>query len=733
MIESTTKGAMNIKGLNERELESAFKNLSLKERMLSAMAAAAAEMLASRDLMASIIHGLELIGQATGVDRVYLFKNHVDPESGQKLTSQAYEWASASAEPQINNPDLQDITFDDIAFFTDPLSKGEPFMEIVRVMPAGLVKEILEQQDILSILVLPIFDGSDFWGFIGYDDCTQERIWTDAEFSLLKSFSATIAAAISRSRIESELNEAREAEKRANMAKSEFLANMSHEIRTPLNGIVGFTDLLMSSELTQVQRSYFQNIHTSAHSLMDIINDVLDFSKIEAGKIELDPERTDLIGLVEKTFEVVRFAAAKKRIELLMRLDPEMPPFVQVDGLRLRQILVNLLSNAVKFTEKGEVELTLNYGHPEDNPKKGSYYFEVRDTGIGIPPESQKKLFKAFSQADSSITKKYGGTGLGLVISSRLIRQMGGRLTVQSSPGKGSIFSFSLELDFEEAAQQPKAEFTSLKHMLIVDDNENNRLIIGQMLHHFGIESVAVETVKKGLDELQTGRFDGVIVDYLMPDKDGLQLVRQFRSSDYPRAQDLPVVLLHSSSEDALINESCRELNIRHKLVKPVLMSDLLNLLQNIDPTRQQKSLQEFRNASAELGVLTQDEVTILIAEDNPVNMVLAKAILSQFFTQLNIKEARNGQEALDAFLRSRPDIILMDIQMHVMDGYTGTREIREKERELGEAVQVPIIALTAGAVKGERERCLEAGMNDYLTKPIQKKELWATLKKYFS
>lgn len=719
---------MSLDGLSQRELQAAFQKLSLKERMLSAMATAAQNMLASRHMMQSITESLALIGEATGVDRVYLFQNHPDPESGGWMTSQKYEWASDSAEPQIDNPDLQNLPFSEVAFFTDPLSKGEPFMEIVRLLEEGMVKDLLVAQNILSILVLPVFVHDLFWGFIGYDDCSTERIWTDAEFALLRSFSATVGAALAREQMEQELEAARAAEKRANMAKSEFLANMSHEIRTPLNGIIGFTDLLQNSDLSQIQKNYFQNIHTSAHSLMDIINDVLDFSKIEAGKMELDPERTDIVHLVERTFEVVRFAASKKDIELLMNVDLRMPPFVYVDGMRLRQVLVNLLSNAVKFTDTGEVELTLSFSQVAGAPNTGNYYFEVRDTGIGISQENQKKLFKAFTQADSYITKKYGGTGLGLVISNQLIGQMGGQLSVQSREDRGSVFSFSLQLEYEEAAQKPDLAFSRLRKMLVVDDNENNRLIVNGMLRHFGIEAESADTVEKGKKCLQNGGFDGLVVDYLMPDKNGLELVRYLRQTDPEGGAGMPVILLHSSSEDALINDFCRELDIRFKLVKPVLMSDLLNLLQQIDPTRQKQVL---AGDGDEPGILTDKPVHILIAEDNPVNMVLARAILSQFLPDLRITEARNGQQAVEAFQRETPDIILMDIQMHGMDGYTATREIRLIEAEMANNEPVPILALTAGAVRGEKQRCLEAGMNDYLSKPIQKRNLFSALQQY--
>jgi signal transduction histidine kinase/CheY-like chemotaxis protein len=665
------------------------------------------------------------------VDRVYLFQNGNDPETGELVTNQKIEWTSVSAEPQIDNPDLQNVPFEAINIFMDPLSRREPFREFVRTMEQCAVKELLMEQNILSILVLPIFQGDFFWGFVGFDDCKTERIWTDDEFSILLSFAVSISAAVERMMFEKELESAKKAEQDANRAKSEFLANMSHEIRTPLNGIIGFSDLLMTMELGEVHRQYLNNINLSAHSLMDLINDILDFSKIEAGKLELDIEEVNIVELLEKTVEVVKYSATKKGIVLLANIDPGIPFVVKADGLRIKQVLVNLLSNAIKFTEDGVVEIGLKAELPSKPRKKANFHFSVRDSGIGISPDHQKKLFSAFAQADSSITKKYGGTGLGLVISKKLLHMMGSKMHLESDTGKGSVFSFTLKLPFKAVATGYSPSMEGVKNVLVVDDSEYNRQILSHILDNCQVHCCSFENGADAMAFLRSGQIcDVIITDYQMPDQNGIEMIRELRQDQNQAISNIPVILLHSSADDNRIHQACKTLHIQHKLVKPIVANDLVEALSRIGSRGHQKTVSASVDpAGLSNLIISENEIKLLIAEDNPVNMMLAKALIKRFVPGIRIIEAKDGNEAIDSFKLHSPDFILMDIQMHEKDGYSATREIRKLEEMLN--TRVPIVALTAGAVKGERERCLEAGMDDYLTKPIIREKLEDILKIY--
>ena len=552
-------------------------------------------------------------------------------------------------------------------------------------------------------------DGSEFWAIV-----SLKKMKLDNESVLF----ATWTDISEKKKVEQDLIIAVDAANKANKAKSEFLANMSHEIRTPLNSVIGFTELLKKTPLAPLQEQYVKNANASGHNLLSIINDILDFSKIEAGMMELEIITTDLIEILNQSIDIVKLSASQKNLEILFDIDSKLPRFADIDAVRLKQILTNLLSNAVKFTSKGEVGLQVRY--EELTKSSGKIKFSVHDTGIGIKIEEQVKLFKSFSQADSSTTRKFGGTGLGLVISEMLAKKMDSTISLNSIPGEGTVFTFEISTKTKQGQTPDISALKSIKRCLIIDDNKNVRMILEQILSNWGIESVSCENGQIAVETINSLKpIDVILCDYELPELDGLETIKQIQQNS--DSSTLKIIMLFSSYEHLDICKDCEDLGIMYKLSKPVKSDELYSCLCGIsNPTK--KNSNNASSASQQPdNQQFLEPVSVLIAEDNLFNMVLAKAIVSEIFSNAKITEARNGKEAVRYWLKEKPDMILMDLQMPEMSGLEATIQIRKQETE---GQQTPIIALTAGVLKEEKENCLNAGMNEFITKPIDPTKL---------
>ena len=516
---------------------------------------------------------------------------------------------------------------------------------------------------------------------------------------------------------------------KASTAKSEFLANMSHEIRTPLNGVIGFTDLLKTTDLDEIQKQYVENANTAGHALLGIVNDILDFSKIEAGKLELEKVPTNVVALVEQAADIIKFQAAQKGLELVIEIPPGMPLVAELDPVRLRQVLLNLLGNAVKFTSQGEVALALRYD--SGLGVLGGYLFEVKDTGIGISGEQQAKLFKAFSQADSSTTRQFGGTGLGLAISQLLVELMGGNIELESQPGKGSCFRFAVEAMIDPTSAEAGLDGLPVKRALVIDDNEGSRFNLIRLLEFHGVQAQGSDNGLEAARMLSVGPpCDLVFIDSRMPYLGGIETVRMIREKLLLGPERQALVMLLDPLDDQSVHAEMDGLGVQGFLVKPVKQAELRQLLSTKQSTAplDAAALPGARIADAKVSTAVTAP-RVLVAEDVPMNMVLATTLVRRFAPSAVIVEAMDGQQALDLAISQAPDLILMDIQMPRLSGLQATAKLREHERRHGG--HIPVIALTAGVVKGEEEKCFEAGIDGFLPKPIEQGQMRELVQRY--
>jgi signal transduction histidine kinase/CheY-like chemotaxis protein/methyl-accepting chemotaxis protein len=711
---------------SEKEIQQSANDLHKKDLLMQAVAEATRELISNSNVEEAMGESIRLLGLKMHIDIINIYKNFGDLQHDGHV-DQLMRWKAENNDIEYRRPEFQ---FDkNMSYAYKKLSHNEVYYCCIDDIEDELFKKMQDQKGVKSMAVIPVFVLGEFWGFVSLYDCRINRQWTETEFSILKSFAATLGSAIARNQMETQLIESKEKAEAASVAKSEFMANMSHELRTPMNGIIGFSELVLTTEMNKIQREYVGNVNKSAYNLLSIINDILDFSKIEAGKLIIDNTTFRLNEVMEETVDMLDIKAQEKNIEIICHIDPKLPAQFFGDSVRIRQILINLVGNAIKFTTEGEVLVTVKQGltHLVHGRKMLDVAISVKDTGIGIAKDKVNAIFESFTQADSSTTRKFGGTGLGLTISKRLAELMEGNLSVESELGVGSTFTLNLVLQIID--EMPRVSMTSkglLREVLVIDDNITNCELMKGIFEYLDIPCKicfngldALRIIQEAIDHNQL--FDLIITDHQMPGMDGITLVGEIKKLLSGSSE--PFILMLSSLEKTMFQHEAEKIGIDKFLSKPVKLNELVNLLSYLF---EQSYLKKDPNVNIPQLVKFPNQKEVLVAEDNPMNMELITEVLTNM--QLHVIKAKTGLEAIQLLEKHDPSLIFMDVNMPVLDGFEATLRIRQLA---GAKKDIPIIALTADAMKEDKERCLQVGMNDFVSKPFRLKEIEAVLQRY--
>ena len=751
-------------------------------RAEKAMAAVSQALLSSDTEEGTLQKALKQLVAAAQVDRVYVFQNYENADN-ELCMQMIFEACAPGIEVCMDKHELNHRPYSrGLSRWEEELSHDSPIMGPVDSFPVE-EQDVFKAQGALSVLLIPVQVKGEWFGFMGFEDTYLRRHWGASDLALFGTNAEIIGAFLARQHAEEEIREARDAAQDATRAKGDFLANMSHEIRTPMNAIIGMSHLALQTELTSKQLDYVNKIDASAKSLLGIINDILDFSKIEAGKLDMESIEFHLDDVLSNLSTLVGDKAQEKNLELLFSTSKDVPLGLLGDPLRVGQVLINLANNAVKFSEKGMILVSTDLIERSD--ESVMLKFSVRDTGVGLTEEQRGKLFKAFSQADTSTTRKYGGTGLGLTISKRLVEMMGGDIWVESVPGQGSTFIFTAVFGYgrekERKILKPSPDLRGMR-VLVVDDNATSREILQGLLESMSFKVTQAASGEEGISELERASekdpYKLVLMDWQMPGMDGLAASRKIRQMEKdPQSpianhqSPIPIIMVTAYGREEIMRQAEKE-NLNGFLIKPVSQSTLFDTIMRIFDKDREGEVRVQAEQEAYIDAVRDIRgARILLTEDNEINQQVAREILEQAGFVVEI--ANDGKEAvdkiLDSGLRSSDwekedkheipfDLILMDIQMPVMDGFEATAKIREWEQsrlqecassactETGVSVQdddesegltpdprhlLPIVAMTAHAMTGDREKSLAGGMNDHVTKPIDPEELFTALVKW--